>query len=140
MTRSAANPRAKTVIAALLAGAALMSSGGAALAHHSYAAFDRNKTVEMTGTVKSWEWTNPHVWLTLSVPQKKGAPVDWAFEGLAPGTLRGKGWTRTLIKEGDKVTVVMNPRRDGTPGGALANVILSNGAKLGAENPAAQKP
>jgi hypothetical protein len=122
---------------AFLAGAVLLLAGGEAQAHHSYAAFDRAKTVEVAGTVKSWEWTNPHVWLTVSVPQKKGPPVDWAFEGLAPGTLRGKGWLRTSIKAGDKVTVVMNPRRDGTPGGALANVILANGTRLGSENPAA---
>ena len=124
-------PRARGRAFAALGGAALLLAGGSAQAHHSYAAFDRDKTAEVAGVVKRWDWTNPHVWLTVSVPQKKGPPVDWAFEGPAPATLRGKGWTRTALKPGDKVTVIGSPRRDGTLGGALVDVILPDGKKIG---------
>jgi hypothetical protein len=119
-----------------LVAAGLLLSAGAAAAHHSYAAFDRSKKLEMAGTVKAWDWTNPHVWLTITVPQKKGEAQSWAFEGMAPGTLRAKGWSRTMMKPGDKVTVVAAPRRDGTAGGALISVTLAGGQTFGGETPA----
>jgi hypothetical protein len=128
-------PFQSRVFAALLAGGVLFSAG-AALAHHSYAAFDRARTVQLTGTVKAWEWTNPHVWLTVTVAGKSG-PETWAFEGMAPATLRAKGWSRTMMKPGDKILVVSNPRRDGTKGGALVGVTLPSGQAFGGENPAA---
>lgn len=122
-----------------LGAVALSVSAGAASAHHSYAAFDRSKTLTLSGTVKSWEWTNPHTWLTLTVenPKKKGAMQDWAFEGLAPGTLRGRGWTRQLIKPGDKLTITMSPRRDGSNGGTFLTVTLPDGKVMGGPGPAA---
>jgi hypothetical protein len=120
-------------IVALTGAAILAASAGAASAHHSYAAFDRSKTITMNGTVKAWEWTNPHTWLTISVPdpKKKGAVQDWAFEGLAPGTLRPRGWTRLMVKPGDKVAITMNPRRDGTNGGTIISVTLPDGKVFG---------
>jgi hypothetical protein len=125
-----------------LAGAAILTTtvAGSASAHHSYAAFDRSKKVTMTGTVKSWEWTNPHTWLTISVPdpKKKGAMQDWAFEGLAPGTLRPRGWSRLMVKPGDKVAITMNPRRDGTNGGTLVSLTLPDGKVYG--DPAGAAP
>jgi hypothetical protein len=118
-----------------LTGAALLATSLAApaSAHHSYAAFDRSKKITLTGTVKSWEWTNPHTWLTISIadPKKKGATQDWAFEGLAPGTLRPRGWSRLMVKPGDKVQITMNPRRDGTNGGTLVSLTLPDGKVYG---------
>lgn len=118
-----------------LTGAAILTTGLAApaSAHHSYAAFDRSKKITVSGTVKTWEWTNPHTWLTLTVadPKKKGATADWAFEGLAPGTLRPRGWSRLMVKPGDKVEITMNPRRDGSPGGTLVSLKLPDGRVFG---------
>ena len=121
----------------LLPVSALIAAAGLALAapasaHHSYAAFDRSKTVTVAGTVKAWEWTNPHTWLTVVVPdpKKKGAVLSVALEGSAPATLRAKGWSRLMLKPGDKVSLTMNPRRDGTVGGTLVSLTLPDGKVL----------
>jgi hypothetical protein len=106
-----------------------------AQAHHSYAAFDRSKKTELSGAVKAWEWTNPHVWLSIVVTRNGKAEV-WSFEGLAPASLRSKGWSRTMVKAGDKVTVAFSPRRDGTAGGALISVTTSDGRVFGGDPPA----
>ena len=112
---------------AVLASSLLVQAAPAS-AHHSYAAFDRSKTITLNGTVKSWEWTNPHTWLTITVADPKQKAVkDWAFEGLAPGTLRPKGWSRLMLKPGDKVVVTLNPRRDGSVGGTLVSLTLPDG-------------
>jgi hypothetical protein len=102
-----------------------------ALAHHSFAMFDATKTVTLEGTVKSFEWTNPHMWLTVSVPQANGPAIEYPLEmqGIA-GAVRF-GWKRDTAKAGDKITVSIHPLRDGTHGGQLLNVVLANGQKLG---------
>ncbi len=121
-------------VTALLATLGLaLGQAAPAAAHHSYASFDRSKTITVSGTVKAWEWTNPHTWLTVAVPdpKKKGAVRSWAFEGMAPGTLRAKGWSRLMLKPGDKITLTMNPRRDGAAGGTLVGLTLPDGKVIG---------
>ncbi len=120
-------------ISVLLFAASIAATAGSASAHHSYAAFDRSRKITLTGTVKAWDWTNPHTWLTISVPdpKKKGAVQDWALEGAAPASLRPRGWTRTIFKPGDKVVVVMSPRRDGSNGGNLISVSTPDGKPIG---------
>lgn len=76
-----------------------------AAAHHSGAMFDRTKQVSLTGTVKEWQWTNPHTWLILVAPNDKGELVTWNLEGQSPQVQRGRGWARTSLKAGDKVSV-----------------------------------
>jgi hypothetical protein len=128
--RSVLKPRPATrsrLRSAVATGVLALVAAGSASAHHALTVIDRNKTVELSGVVKSWEWTNPHTWLTLSVQQKGSKAQEWALEGLAPGTLRLKNWSRLMMKAGDRVTVTMHPRRDGTAGGMLVNVVLPDG-------------
>ena len=47
----------------------------ASFAHHSGAMFDQAKTVTLAGTVKEYQFTHPHVWIELMVPDAKGKPV-----------------------------------------------------------------
>jgi hypothetical protein len=100
-------------------------------AHHSFAVYDRSKSVTLTGTVKSFQWTNPHVviWL-LVAPEGGGEPQEWGIETTSPGVLTRSGWSRTSIKTGDKVTVVFYPMHDGSHGGGLNSVTLPSGQKL----------
>jgi len=93
--------------AALFAGAVLL--GGSARAHHSFAMFDQNRQVSITGTVKTFQWTNPHAFIELEAPDGK----LWSVELNSPNNLVRQGWKRTALKPGDKVTVVLNPLRDG---------------------------
>ena len=76
--------------------------GGAASAHHSFAMFDATQTKTLVGTVKQVQWTNPHIWIQVLVPDAKaGAAAEWSIEGGSPNGLTRQGWRRTSIKEGD---------------------------------------
>ncbi|HEY2682247.1 MAG TPA: DUF6152 family protein [Steroidobacteraceae bacterium] len=111
-------------LAALL-GVATLCGALPASAHHSFAIYDRTKTLTLVGEVKSFQWTNPHcvIWFTVK-PAGGGEAQDWGVETTSPGVLTRSGWTRNSIKAGDKVSVVFNPLRDGSHGGGLNSVTL----------------
>ena len=85
-------------------------------AHHSAAMFDDTKVVELTGTVKELQWTNPHIWLQVIVDDQ-GTKTEWSLEGGSPNSLSRQGWRSTTFKAGDVVTVRFNPMKDGTAAG-----------------------
>jgi hypothetical protein len=117
--------------AAALAALALVGCAGPALAHHSFAMFDRSKQVSVVGTVKEFQFTNPHSWIQLTVTPASGPQEEWAIEGLSPNVLARAGWKRNTLKTGDKVTVLINPLRDGSHGGNLITVTLPDGTTMG---------
>src|SRR5579862_3601438 len=96
---------------ALLGLAAALLVAGPALAHHSFAMFDRQKEVTLKGTVKEFQWTNPHSFIEIETPDDKGGAVSYSIEMNSPNNLTRQGWKSTALKAGDKVTVVMNPLR-----------------------------
>jgi Family of unknown function (DUF6152) len=100
------------------------------LAHHSFAMFDATKDLTLDGTVKNFEWTNPHMWLYVMVPQANGAPVEYPLEMMAVQGAVRLGWKPDSVKPGDKVTFEFHPLRDGHPGGQLISVVLPGGKKL----------
>ena len=114
--------------AALIAVLAL--TGGHALAHHSFAMFDRSKDVTLKGTVTEFQWTNPHAFIHIEVPGSSGAKVVWQVELNSPNNLRRQGWKSTSIKAGDQVTLVIKPLRDGSRGGLFVSVKLPDGSTL----------
>jgi hypothetical protein len=114
-----------------LAGVVAVALAGPALAHHSFAMFDADKTVELKGTVKEFQWTNPHSWLQVMVMDQDGKSVEWSLEMGSPGGLAREGWRPKTVKPGDKVTVSLHPLKDGSNGGQLLGVILPDGTKLG---------
>jgi len=114
-----------------LALAVVMLSGGSAWAHHSFAMFDLEKEVTLEGVVKEFPWKNPHVWLHILTPDGKGGTTEWGLEMGTTGMLTRTGWKRSMLKEGDKVTVVLNPLKDGAPNGRLVRVTLPNGSVMG---------
>jgi hypothetical protein len=100
-----------------------------AAAHHSFAMFDQKKVMTLEGTVKEFQWTNPHSFIELEVPRRGG--VDhWSIELNSPNNLKRQGWTRTSLKPGDKVTLRMAPLRNGKPGGLFLDAKLANGKVL----------
>jgi hypothetical protein len=110
-----------TVLAALVA----LAAGAPALAHHSFAMFDFNKTVTLKGVVKELQWTNPHVILWVETTPGAGAmPEIWSAELTSPGNLTRNGWTKRTLKPGDKVTVEISPLRDGGKGGGFQRAVL----------------
>ncbi len=115
---------------------AVLLTASSALAHHSNAAFDGDKVVVLKGTVMQWKWSNPHVWIVLSVDDDKGGKAEWAIEGRTPGQLVRAGWSRSTLKPGDVITVDFSPAKDGTLTGLLTRVRLADGTVLGQAPPA----
>lgn len=111
---------------ALLAAGSLLVAAGA-FAHHSFAMFDREKEVVLTGTVKEFQWTNPHAFIEMNVPNAKGEPEHYSIEMNSPNNLTRQGWKSTLLKNGDKVVVTMNPLRDGKRGGLFVAITFADG-------------
>jgi hypothetical protein len=102
-----------------------------ASAHHSFAMFDQARQLALHGTVHEFQWTNPHSWIFLDVPDADGKNVTWQIELNSPNNLKRQGWKSDAMKAGDKVTVVLNPLRDGKSGGLFISVTLANGTVLG---------
>lgn len=100
-------------------------------AHHSFSMFDMKKDVVITGEVKEWQWTNPHVWLQVLVTGADGKVVEWSLEGNSPSTLGRTGWSKRSLKPGEKVTVTIHPLRDGQAGGSLVKVVREDGSVVG---------
>lgn len=108
----------------------LILSAHPAAAHHSFAMFDRMKTVEFSdAVVKDFQFTNPHSWLDVVVTTPNG-PEVWGLELTALGALERTGWKHGTLSPGDKIKVSLNPLRDGTHGGRLINVTLPDGQVL----------
>jgi len=108
-----------------------------AQAHHSFAMFDMNKSVTAHGTVKQFQWTNPHSWLQLLVKNPQGSEEEWSLE-LGPLVgLHRAGWKPHSLQPGDKVMVSFHPLRDGSHGGRLITVTLPNGEVLNGQGGAA---
>ena len=113
--------------------AALTAAGFAApaLAHHSFAMFDAEKTVTLQGTVKEFEWVNPHSWLRVMVTDEKtGKPVLWAIELSSPGRLVTMGMHADSMKAGDVVSVTIHPMKDGARGGQFIQAVLPGGKEV----------
>jgi hypothetical protein len=102
-----------------------------AAAHHSFAMFDVAKTVTIEGTVKEFQWTNPHSWIHLIVADGEGKPVQWSVELGAPSGLARQGWVPKTLTPGMNVKVTIHPLRDGNPGGQFLHVTLPDGRGLG---------
>jgi hypothetical protein len=130
MRRTARLSRAAKIII----GVAAALAPRPALAHHSHAMFDSTKQVTLVGTVKEFEWSNPHCWMQVLVVDSQNpqdAPVEWGVEMGAPFQLLRHGWKPDSVKPGDKIIVVVNPLRDGRPAGQIVSAIGSDGKPIG---------
>jgi hypothetical protein len=116
---------------AFLGLAAALLAAAPAFAHHSFAMFDRQKEITLKGTVKEFQWTNPHSFIEIETLDDKGALATYSIEMNSPNNLTRQGWKSTFLKAGDKVTLVMNPLRDGSRGGLFVSVMLPDGKVLG---------
>jgi Family of unknown function (DUF6152) len=115
----------------VLAVAGLLSWTNAAMAHHSFSMFDTTKTMMISGTVTSFEWTNPHAYIEIDVPEARGGNKHWSVEMGSPSILQQSGWKFKDLKFGDKVSVSISPLRNGDPGGLLIQATLPDGRVLG---------
>jgi hypothetical protein len=116
---------------AMLCAAALALAAPPALAHHSYAMFDRAKTVTLTGTIRQFRWTNPHSWIQLTVPSDNGGTDEWSVEMGSPFELLRVGWTAKTVKAGDRVSIQVHPVKDGSKGAGFVSGTDAEGHALG---------
>ena len=110
--------------------AAVASAATPASAHHSFAMFDQTKEVPLTGTVTEFQWTNPHSWLELDVTNAQGVVEHWSLESGSIHTLTRLGWKSKMVKPGDKVSVTINPMKNGSRGGAMQSIVFADGRKI----------
>ena len=103
---------------ALLAGVALIVTGGAVLAHHSFAMFDQDHPMELQGTVTEFKFTSPHTFILLEVKGADGSATTWNLEGASPSALVREGWASKTLKTGDQLKMTIDPLRSGAPGGS----------------------
>jgi hypothetical protein len=100
-------------------------------AHHSPVMFDRSVQKTLVGSVVEFAWTNPHSSIQLDVPNAGGGVDRWGVELGSPQSMARNGWRSSIIRPGDKVTVVVNPLKSGEFGGIFVSITLPDGRKLG---------
>ena len=111
-------------------GLALATVAPSASAHHSPVMFDQSRTVSLEGTVRQFQWTNPHCYIQLVV-EDGGRQTEWNMEMGAPVYLYNRGWRPSTLKAGDRVTITASPLRSGANGGLVLSVAGRDGKPLG---------
>ena len=115
-----------------------------AVAHHGNSAYDEQARVTIKGTVTEFIWTNPHSQIYLDVKDKSGKTVNWGVETNSPAILGRAGWTKTSLKPGDEVTIILCPAKNGAPvayigtGDPGTKVIFADGRELDFKDKTAQ--
>lgn len=120
------NPR-RALVLTLLTLSLLAAGVGPITAHHSTVPFDSTKQTTLTGIVKEFDWTNPHTWIWINVPNDKGGMDLWGVEGMSPNYLGRRGWTKSTIKPGEKITIVGRPMKDGSKAAMFMSATLADG-------------
>ncbi len=115
----------------------LMVMTAPAMAHHSFAVFDHTRTLTIRGTVTKFQWTNPHGFLEVDVPQPDGTTKHFSIELTSINMMQRTGWRSNMIKAGDKVTAIVAPLLSGDPVGLGLEVTLADGTKRDLPVPAA---
>ena len=116
---------------ALLAICGWLLTTGSLSAHHSTAMYDGQNPITITGTVKKFEWTNPHAFVYLEVKDEKtGKMVEWEVEMMSLNHLRGYGWTSKTVKVGDMVFATGSPAKSGAPSMIANRVKLPDGREI----------
>jgi hypothetical protein len=125
----------RALVAGAMASAIVLSAAGTAFAHHSFAMFDHVNRVTLSGTVTQFQWTNPHVFIELDVPGGNGGVKHYSIECASPNVLMRIGWRFSDVKKGDKITLLVNPLKNGSAGGMLESATLTDGRVMSDGNP-----
>jgi len=99
-------------------------------AHHSAVMFDDQKEITVEGTVKEFQYTNPHSWLLVDVPNKDGSVTTWGFEAEGPTTLLRNGVRPADLKFGTKLKITGHPMKDGRPGALWMKAVRDDGKEF----------
>lgn len=105
--------------------------GQPALSHHSNAMFDQDRVLEMSGTIREFQFTNPHTWVQVQVDDARGETVEWSLEWGSPNNLGRQGIRPSSFPPGSKVMVRTYPMKDGSPGGLFIGARFDDGKTIG---------
>lgn len=111
-------------------GIAMVGTTEPLLAHHSTAMYDMANPVTVTGTVKRFEWTNPHAYIYLDVKNDKGETEEWAIEMMSLNHLKSYGWSRDLVKPGDVISCTGGRAKSGLPAMLSSLMKLADGRMI----------
>src|SRR5262245_7014946 len=121
----------KRRLMALLGVCGWLLATGSLSAHHSTAMYDSQNPVTINGTVKKFEWTNPHAFVYLEVKDEKtGKVVEWEVEMMSLNHLRGYGWTSKTVKQGDMLSATGAPAKSGAPSMIANRMKLADGREI----------
>jgi hypothetical protein len=118
------------ILRVVIAAAALLVAVGPVFAHHSFTMFDMSQRITLNGTVTAFEWTNPHSYIEIDVPDDKDGVKHWSIELGSPSILQQSGWKFSSLRKGDKTTLIINPLKNGKAGGFLSKATLPDGQVL----------
>ena len=104
---------------------------GPVFAHHGFGVFDYGKEVTIVGELKELQWTNPHIHLLINVANGRGGVTEWDVEAGTTGAMQSAGWSRDVIKPGEKISVLLRPMKNGTKGGQLMRARRADGTGIG---------
>lgn len=105
-----------------------LAAPAAAFAHHSFAMFDYRKDMTLEGSVKRFQWMNPHVFIDV---ETTGAHAGvWSIEMSSPSHLVRNGWKPTSLRAGETIKIVIHPLRDGRPGGTYVSASRADGSPI----------
>jgi hypothetical protein len=121
------------LVARFAVAAVLLLISSAAMAHHGAAGYDSTKVTTLKGTVTDFRFQNPHAQILLDVKDSSGKVQNWILEAVGIATLSRSGWTKSIMKPGDQITVTGNPSKNGAPAMRLTKVVLASGKELGLE-------
>jgi len=120
----------KRITHAVAVVAAFLAAAAAASAHHSANMFDNTKVKEIAGTIKEFQWKNPHVWIQVYV-QNGDVKEEWSIEGGSPNALGRQGWRPSTFAAGAAVSLKVNPMKDGSTAGQFIAAKFADGKTLG---------
>jgi hypothetical protein len=100
------------------------------LAHHSGAGFS-NDTKQISGTVKEFQFKNPHSWIQVNVPDATGKMVEWSVEWGSPNQLGRDGYRPSTFAPGTKVTMKIHPMANGAPVAGFVAAKFPDGKTIG---------
>ncbi len=120
----------KALLTIGFAGVCAFLFSGPAFAHHGGAAYDSNHPMTLTGTVKAFQFIQPHPLITLEVKDSQGKTVEWSVEMTAPNHLVRYGWNGKRLKPGDEITVTGLPSKNGLKVLNLRKISYTNGEQI----------
>ncbi len=108
----------------------LLTASSPALAHHAWRGYDNANMITLKGTVKEYDWENPHVWITLEVKDDKGGVEKWTAGGPSPSRLAAVGWDKDTLKPGDEISLTAVHGNDGSHELRLEKITLADGREM----------